>query len=480
MPSIKKAATLTKEVALMNMMVGNDNLNMTVLAVGPHGIGKSQIMNRVAKDLNGYSYVVEGGSLKEGEITGLPFAQQNSDGSSEVRFVKYYIINKIWQLEKHYYDVATTKGFLNGTIKLVVDGEGNEMLINGKEQKVVRTILDKIESGEDNKFKFGKELDAQTKIKLIETGEIKPVVLLIDELNRAEQSTMRELMNFILNKSINGYDLPWWVSIVAAINPCSQNSTYATNELDDAQLDRFLKLKVDANLEDWIDYALDKHLNSDIPEALAVQESIFIHREKGQEDTSEMSPSPRSWEMVANIYSYIHEVVKTKFFTDEERRNVDDDMRILIRGKVGETAARTLLETIARKENNIKPAEILTLKSPKLDDKIVTKFNNQKRLTQKIIADNLVNYISASIDEIDKGKTSTDPKKKEAYMNFLSQLKEFTNLLDTATQMLFAKKFLKMPNGNMLFTKVAKAFSKEILFNINEAKNAIKDLSDNG
>ena len=69
-----------------------------------------------------------------------------------------------------------------------------------------------------------------------------------------------------------------------------------------------------------------------------------------------MSPSPRSCEMLSNIYSYIHEVVKTKFFTDEERRNVDDDMRILIRGKVGETAARTLLETSARKENNIKPA----------------------------------------------------------------------------------------------------------------------------
>jgi hypothetical protein len=60
----------------------------------------------------------------------------------------------------------------------------------------------------------------------------------------------------------------------------------------------------------------------------------------------------------------------------------------------------------------------------------------------------------------------------------MSQLKEFTNLLDTATQILFVKKFLKMQNGTNIFNKISKAFSKEILANIYEAKNAIKDLSE--
>lgn len=244
-------------------------------------------------------------------------------------------------------------------------------------------------------------------------------------------------------------------------------------------MDRFLKLRVEANIDDWIDYALDKHLNSDIAEALAVQENIFIHREEGQKDTSEMSPSPRSWEMVSNIYTNIFDVVKTKFFNDEERKEVNDDLRVLIRGKVGETAARTLLETIARKENNIKPTEILTMKSPNLDKDIARKFQNQKRLTQKIIADNLSTYIINTINEIDKGKTSTDPKKKEQYANYMSQIKEFTCLLDTSTQMLFAKRFLRPEAGIATFTKVAKAFSKEILFNIQEAKDAIRNLSDN-
>lgn len=477
MPSIKKAATLTKEVIVINLMSNTDGLNIVPMLNGAHGIGKSQIIKQVARDMNGYCYTIEGGSLKEGEITGLPFAQQNTDGSSEVRFIKYYAINKIWQLEKYYYDLAKNKGFLNGNIKLLVDEEGNETLVENGQSKLVKTVVDKVEAGEDNKYKFGDELSAETKLKLIESGEIKPVILFIDELNRTEQQTMKELMNIILNKSINGYDLPWFVSIVSAVNPCSQNSTYATNELDDAQLDRFLKLKVEANLEDWIDYALEKKTNTDVVEGLAIAESIFIHREKGQEDTSEMTPSPRSWEMVANIYTYIQDAVKTKFFSDDERKTVNDDLRVLIRGKVGETAARTLLENINRKENNIKPAEILTTKSPKIEPAIVAKFNNQKRLTQKIISDNVVNYIVSVIGEIEKGKTSADAKKKEAYMNFMSQLKEFTTLLDTATQILFVKKFLKLPNGPQMFSKVSKAFSKEILLNINETKNAIKELS---
>ena len=71
--------------------------------------------------MNAYCYTIEGGSLKEGEITGLPFAQLNTDGSSEVRFIKYYAINKIWQLERYYYQKALGEGFLNGEVKLIVD-----------------------------------------------------------------------------------------------------------------------------------------------------------------------------------------------------------------------------------------------------------------------------------------------------------------------------------------------------------------------
>jgi hypothetical protein len=180
--------------------------------------------------------------------------------------------------------------------------------------------------------------------------------------------------------------------------------------------------------------------------------------------------------MVSILYDNIHATNNTKFFTAEERKLVDDDLRVLIRGKVGETAARTLLETIARKENNIKPAEILTCKKPHIDPAIVTKFNAQKRLTQKIIADNVINYIFNIIDDIEKGKTSTDAKKKEQYMNFMGQVKEFMNMLDHATQIVIVKKLSVQPYRQKVYAKISSAFSSEVLANVLDAKASINDL----
>jgi len=475
MASIQKACTLTKRVLLSNLSAG-DGLNITLMLNGPHGIGKSQILKRAAKDLGGYCFIVEGGSLKEGEVTGLPVASAAADGSTEVRFVKYYIINKIAQLERYYYEKATTTGFLNGTVRLDVDAEGNRYLTENGKKRLVGTAVDAVIEGTDNQYKFGNELSSETKLKLVESGEIKLAILFFDELNRTEQQTMKELMNIILNKSINGYDLPWWCNIVSAVNPCSQNSTYATNELDDAQLDRFLKIKVDAKLDEWTDYALENGLSGDVIEGIAIAENIFIHREKGQEDTSEMSPSPRSWEMVSHLYTTVPALNNSKFFSAEERKSVDEDLRTLIRGKVGETAARTLLQNIANKENNIKASEILTAKSKEIDKAIVDKFNRQKKLTQKIIADSVANYILNTYPDYEKGSKSTDAKKKEAYLNYKAQLKQFTGLLDVATQILFVKKILKI-GGNAFFAKVASNFSNEVLLNIVEAKSALHDLN---
>ena len=65
-------------------------------------------------------------------------------------------------------------------------------------------------------------------------------IIFIDEINRTENTVYKELMNILLTRSVNGYQFPWWVLFVGAMNPSTQNSVYATNEMDPAQLDRFL------------------------------------------------------------------------------------------------------------------------------------------------------------------------------------------------------------------------------------------------
>lgn len=475
MASIKNVARLTKRVVLSNYLA-EEGLAVTPMIVGQHGIGKSQIVKKVASDLGGTCFVVEGGSLKEGEITGLPFASPATDGTTEVRFIKYYAINKLFMLEKYYHEKALTTGFLNGDVKLSFDENGNKILHEGKSSKVIQTAESAILAGDDNKYKFGEYLSPETKFKLIETGEIQPVILFIDELNRTENMTMKELMNIILNKSVNGYDLPWWCSVVSAINPSSQNSVYATNELDPAQLDRFLKLKADSNIDEWVDYGLAKGINTDIIEAIAISEQIFIQKDSSLEDTSDLTPTPRSWEMVSHIYNTLDVVNNTKFFTAEERALKSDDFRTLTIGKVGQTAGRTLVENLNRKDSNIKPEEIITIKGPEVDKDVMKKFKGLKRLTQKIIADNVANYILKKVDEAVKWKTATKPEAKEKYMNWKSQIKEFTVSLDPTTQLLFATKILEL-GGKKNYYEISSYFSKEVLTQILASKKAIDDLN---
>lgn len=62
-------------------------------------------------------------------------------------------------------------------------------------------------------------------------------VIFFDELNRADARTLNTVLEIILEHSINGVPLPKLKSVVAAMNPVSEE--YNTEELDKALLDRF-------------------------------------------------------------------------------------------------------------------------------------------------------------------------------------------------------------------------------------------------
>jgi len=469
MATIKDASRLLKRVFLANLFTPQ-GMAITMLLSGPHGIGKTQIVKSAARAVNGTCLTIEGGCLKEGEIVGLPFASLTSDGTSEIRFVPYPHIARIQKVEREYYRIASEKGFLNGSVR-IIDNVLTVKHSNGEIQKYPpMSEIKKLINGEINEFKFGEELDKDIKLKLLESGEIEPVFLLIDELNRTESQTMKELMNLILNKHIQGYDLPWWVTIVAAVNPSSQNSTYATNELDDAQKDRLLKIVISAKVEEWVDYALDSDLDNDIVAAVATSEDIFMRVEKGHLDMDEQSPSPRSWEMVSHIFKFFkaENFMNSKFFTFEDRKKNEEDLRALINGKVGATAGRTLLQAIANKENNIKAFEIINGKSDKIDEAIVAKFNRQKPLRRKITSDNVVRYIAATIVDFEQKRSSPKLEDKKLHVNYKSQIKQFVELLDDSTKIAFAKKLSQVDqvvaaDGKNVFAKVADCFVDGVL-----------------
>ena len=240
MISVNNAKRLIKRAILANVATDKKDLFITPLISGKHGIGKSAIVKSVAEDLGGTCITIEGGTLKEGEITGLPYQYEDAQGAIKFRFLPHYAVDRIQAKECQIFEEMGAELGAAASAADVLDGDENRYALNG--------------------------IPAQKRIELLQSGRIKPVIVFIDEVNRTENTVYKELMNILLTKTVNGYRFPWWVFFVGAMNPSTQNSAYATNEMDPAQLDRFLKLKVDSKPGEWIRYGRYPQVHKGAPQ----------------------------------------------------------------------------------------------------------------------------------------------------------------------------------------------------------------------
>lgn len=450
MATIKNTERLCKRALLTNIYL-HEGISITPLLSGAHGLGKSAICHKIAKDLHGIALVVEGGSLKEGEITGLPKSNKKADGTEEVSFVPYFQTAKIQRLEKAIYTKALSTGFLNGTVKINADGDteyidsNNKLVVLKKNNDFINII-----NGTENSYKFGENLPADIKMKLLESEEIMPIIIFIDEMNRTDGQTMKELMNLVLTRSINGYSFPWWCFFISAINPCGQDSVYSTNEFDAAQLDRFLKIRVDADINEWIDYELDNNANVDYITALSMIPDIFKTTGKGYDDNTndDLSPSPRSHEICSYIYNYKHDISNSKFFTKEEAEFETEDIQTLIKGKIGTKAGRTIMDAIKNKDNYIDPKDILTGTATKINEQLANKISNMRPIAKCILLKTINKYIATDlirvfIDQSDSAHPDNAKAAKAKWGNIINQLKEVYSYVDDATLVVTAKDMLK-------------------------------------
>lgn len=82
-----------------------------------------------------------------------------------------------------------------------------------------------------------------------------PIVLFLDELNRARPEVLQSVMELALNKSLAGRELPAGSIVVAAVN---DGDEYQLTELDPALVSRFNLYEFAPTIEDWMTWA-EKH-----------------------------------------------------------------------------------------------------------------------------------------------------------------------------------------------------------------------------
>lgn len=424
MISINEAKRLVKRALLANLATDKRDLAITPLVSGRHGIGKSQMVKSIAQDLGGVCITIEGGTLKEGEITGLPYQYKDENGQIRFRFLPYYAVERIQAEEKRLFELSGKAA-------------AQEML-----------------SGDENRYAMN-DLTPQEKVDTLLSGKVRPVILFIDEINRTENSVYKELMNILLTRSVNGYEFPWWVFFVGAMNPSTQNSIYATNEMDPAQLDRFIKIKVGDNTKEWLSYGKSAGIDPRILSFIKDNPKCLSSQAKELDDEEKPEPSPRGWDMVDTLLS--SEELLRPFFTDKENdpKTAEKDMKNLVAAKLGASVATMFFASIVSKARALMPEEIFA------DDASLT---NTAPVIQQLSAAKKVQTCNLMLDYL-KENIEFIMLSKDQFAIIKQQLSKLVQLLDASTRLLFAQNLTAAmtDDGNSLIEMLFDVFEKDLI-----------------
>ncbi len=130
-----------------------------------------------------------------------------------------------------------------------------------------------------------------------------PIVLFLDELNRARPEVLQTIMDLALNRKIAGWQLPNGSRIISAVN---EGDEYQLTDLDPALVSRFNIYRFCPTAQEWLLWAekqgIDKRITgfiADQPLWLDGVEGIKQHADWGLEKT----PDRRAWHRVSDIIS---------------------------------------------------------------------------------------------------------------------------------------------------------------------------------
>lgn len=119
-----------------------------------------------------------------------------------------------------------------------------------------------------------------------------PVLLFLDEVDRATLEVRQGLFELTDSRKINGWKLHPGTLIVAAVNGGEHGSQYQVGEMDPAELDRWTVFDVEPSTEDWLTWAKD-NVHTIVREFIIHNSAHLEH--KDDFEPNKVYPSRRSW-----------------------------------------------------------------------------------------------------------------------------------------------------------------------------------------
>jgi MoxR-like ATPase len=130
-----------------------------------------------------------------------------------------------------------------------------------------------------------------------------PIVLFLDEINRARPEILQTVMDLVLNRKLAGRELPEGSRIIAAGN---DGEEYQLTDLDPALVSRFNVYTFRPTVEDWLLWATRTGLDERILNFIGANPELLDRSADTKEDQGlDKDPDRRAWEKVARLMENI-------------------------------------------------------------------------------------------------------------------------------------------------------------------------------
>ena len=287
---------------------------------GPPGIGKSELVEGITKDLEGVMYDLRLGQMEPTDIRGIPF------------------YNK---------DAGAGEGGMMDWAQPIDLPQGEQLVIDAIEEEMKR--VNALLASKDKK-----DVEKGEKAQVRTINDMPIVVLFLDEMNSAPPSVLAAAYQLILNRRIGKYRLPDNVVMLAAGN--RETDKGVTFRMPTPLSNRFVHFEMKVNFDDWMEWAVNNNVNKDVVGYLSfAKKDLYDFDPKG---SSRAFATPRSWVFVSELIS--DDALDDRTVTD------------LVAGTVGEGLAIKFVTHRKFASQMPMPADILSGKAKHLEIKEIS------------------------------------------------------------------------------------------------------------
>lgn len=185
-----------------------------------------------------------------------------------------------------------------------------------------------------------------------------PVVLFFDEVDRANQDVRQALFELTDSRKIAGQVLHPDTIIIACVNGGEGDSQYVVGEMDPAELDRWAVFDLEPSFDDWREWAeKDDRVDPIIVDFLKQNRVHLEH--SGDFEPNKVYPSRRSWVRLNDTLRSEGYFDDNDNQTAAEKKAANEILFYIAQSYVGQEAAIALQDFLRNYQNNLVPEDIL-------------------------------------------------------------------------------------------------------------------------